>query len=141
MQTFITSTGNGIAYDAFWQTAKVLDWQRLGKQRVEAYQIIRTLTGESSGWSNHPAVLMWNGYTESLKAYHDIMIEEWILRGYRNTMKKYMGWDARIVMPHWINDDLVRSHRSNLIRKKSGHYHPFWPDVPDDLPYMWPVQR
>lgn len=139
MQTFITSTGNGVALDAYYQTAHSLDWQRLGKQRVEAYQIIRTLTGESSGWAHHPAVLMWNGYIEELKMYHDVMIEVWVGRGYRNNMKQYRGWYVSAPLPPWVNDDLVRSHRSNLVRKKPEHYRPLWPDVPDDLPYLWPV--
>jgi hypothetical protein len=30
------------------------------------------------------------------------------------------------------------SHRSALVRKDPGHYRPLFPDVPDDLPYVWP---
>ena len=39
----------------------------------------------------------------------------------------------------WLTDDLILSHRSNLIRKAPEHYAPLWPDVPDNLPYVWPV--
>ena len=44
----------------YMTTASQLDNKRLGKQRVEAYQIIRALTGESQGWIHHPATKMWH---------------------------------------------------------------------------------
>ena len=42
MQTFLP-------YPSFDASAKVLDYRRLGKQRVEAYQILNTITGKSAG--------------------------------------------------------------------------------------------
>jgi hypothetical protein len=37
-------------------------------------------------------------------------------------------------------DDAVhRSHRSALVRKDPEHYRPRFPDVPPDLPYVWPA--
>lgn len=41
--------------------------------------------------------------------------------------------------PPWLTDEFCLSHRSNLIRKDPNHYRPLWPDVPDNLPYIWPV--
>jgi hypothetical protein len=61
-----------LPYEDFYKTAKCLDYRRLGKQRVEAYQIIRTLTGESKGWVHHPVVKMWLGYETALMVYFDI---------------------------------------------------------------------
>ena len=57
MQTFLP-------YTDFIKSAKCLDYKRLGKQRVEAKQILNILLGETTkaGWTNHPAVLMWSGY-------------------------------------------------------------------------------
>ena len=59
MQTFLP-------YESFAESAKVLDWRRLGKQRVEGMQIIKAITGEKrldgkpyKGWINHPASVMW----------------------------------------------------------------------------------
>lgn len=37
------------------------------------------------------------------------------------------------------NNAFHLSHRSNLIRKLPSHYGPLWPNVPDNLPYIWPV--
>ena len=59
MQTFLP-------YPDFQKTAQCLDNKRLGKQRVEARQIISTLEGKSNGWRNHPAVKMWKGYEDCL---------------------------------------------------------------------------
>jgi hypothetical protein len=54
MQTFLPST-------SFIQSAKCLDYKRLGKQRVEAKTIINILEGKttSNAWRNHPATKMW----------------------------------------------------------------------------------
>ena len=51
MQTFLP-------YDDFVKSAKVLDYRRLGKQRVEAMQLLKAISGQG-GWRNHPAALMW----------------------------------------------------------------------------------
>lgn len=62
MQTFLP-------YADFKQSAEVLDKQRLGKQRVEAYQILRALLGITNGWIHHPATKMWRGYERALAEY------------------------------------------------------------------------
>ncbi|MEU7740966.1 MSMEG_6728 family protein [Nonomuraea sp. NPDC049158] len=59
MQTFLP-------YPDFARTAAVLDPLRLGKQRVEALQILRALTIPGYGWRHHPAVRMWASYEEAL---------------------------------------------------------------------------
>lgn len=138
MQTFMP-------YASFQKTARVLDYRRLGKQRVEVYQILRALTGESKGWVNHPATNMWRGYESSLAIYGCIICDEWKKRGYKDTMTekivKYV--DVKTppsICPPWFGDlDFHRSHQSNLIRKFPEFYGPLFPGVPDDLPYVWPV--
>jgi hypothetical protein len=44
-------------------------------------------------------------------------------------------------LPAWLGrEDFHRSHQSALLRKDPAHYRPiFGLDVPDDLPYVWPV--
>lgn len=43
-------------------------------------------------------------------------------------------------LPPWLGDeDFHRSHRSALLRKDPSHYKGFFPDVPEDLPYEWPL--
>ena len=132
MQTFLP-------YADYYQSALVLDAKRLGKQRLEAAQIYKVIVGESTAWANHPAVLMWLGYPEALAAYHNIILREWIRRGYNNTMPFIDHTNWRVQLPYWFSDDrLYKSHRSNLLRKNPTHYTQFGWIESDDLPYYWP---
>jgi len=122
----------------FREIAKVLDYRRLGKQRVEAWQILKALRGESKGWTNHPAVKMWAGYEPALNSYGREMCLEWIERGYKDTMLERFVLVEPVLLPPWIGDDRLHvSHQSNLIRKYPEHYTEHFPDVADDLPYFW----
>jgi hypothetical protein len=58
-----------LPYEDFVATAAVLDDRRLGRQRVETYQILRALTWTSYGWKNHPAVKMWREFVPALVRY------------------------------------------------------------------------
>ena len=49
------------------------------------------------------------------------------------------GLAAAGALPAWLGrEDFNRSHQSSLLRKDPEHYRPQFPDVPDDLPYVWP---
>lgn len=142
MQTFLISPVPS-------ETASALDRQRLGKQRVEAIQIARTLLGLGKGWEHHPAVRMWVGYEHFLvDIYLESMMVEWVARGYRNTacaehaiaLKRALLLKGdELLTPTWFSEELFQSHKSNLIRKNPKHYGPLFPGVSDDLPYVWPV--
>lgn len=42
-------------------------------------------------------------------------------------------------LPPWLGDTAFHlSHRPALVRKDPAHYRPLFPDVPDDVPYVWP---
>ena len=129
-----------LPYPDFEKTARALDSKRLGKQRVEAYQILRCLH-QPNRWRHHPAVRMWEGYEAALKMYMNAMIDEWVARGYRNNMDR-LEHVPDPPMPPWMGDPAFHlSHQSNLIRKNPAHYHPLFPGVPDDIPYCWPSSR
>ena len=137
MQTFLP-------YPSFSDSAQCLDAKRLGKQRVEALQIHNIVSGKrtTGGWLNHPAVVMWRGYADALAYYHNVMIDEWVKRGYKNTMV-HLPIDDPIIgyhdFPRWLGfQKFHASHRSNLLRKHPDHYQSFnWPES-SDLPYYWP---
>lgn len=101
--------------------AKELDNARLGKQRLEAKQIIDNLeTVSTKGFSKHPATLMWEGYTPALKYYFNCIVDEWISRGMKNEMKKYAldGKEEDIIFPWWFKNKQVQlSHVYSLYRK------------------------
>ena len=105
MQTFLP-------YANFHMSARCLDDKRLGKQRVECLQIMKTLdcgptqwfdpTDEvwksarnsrlkdirtrKTPWYNHPAVQQWKGWECTLMTYADVICREWIRRGYADTV-------------------------------------------------------
>ena len=134
MQTFLP-------YSNFRKTAEVLDYRRLGKQRVEGMQIINTIVNPNQkGWRNHPIVIMWTPYVQALMVYTNTIINEWINRGYNNNMKLY-DIDT-IVMPHWLGrEEFHASHRANLLRKDFKHYSQFgWTENPR-TPYVWYTEQ
>jgi hypothetical protein len=70
---------------SFAASARVLGPQRLGKQRVEALQILRALTVPGYGWRHHPAAKMWTGYAEPLVRYGLEVCAVWRRAGRRDT--------------------------------------------------------
>ena len=77
-------------YD-YHQTAKELDYRRLGKQRVESWQILNTIQKKKNGltkaaWINHPCIKIWYDCELALVNYSIAICEEWIRRGYKDTM-------------------------------------------------------
>lgn len=134
MQTFLP-------FPDFHATARCLDYRRLGKQRVEARQIVDILTGnaKSNAWRRHPAVLMWHGHVEALQEYFNTISLEWMARGYKHNMGLYIATQNWPTMPSWLgNTEFHRAHQSNLLRKLPEHYGQYFPGVPADLPYIWP---
>lgn len=134
MQTFLP-------YPDFVQSVKVLDYRRLGKQRVETFQVLNILLERTptKGWRNHPVTLMWTGYEEALKLYQNYTILEWIDRGYKNNMKFEQIDHSSIIYPPWFGEQVFhKSHRSNLLRKDYEYYSQFF-DEASDLEYHWPV--
>lgn len=136
MQTFLPDP-------SFSLSAYFLDRQRLGKQRVEVVQLLRALSGETRGWASHPAARMWRGHEHALAQYGRAICGEWISRGYRDNCLPIIEEYARRFVdtgnPKWIGcPEFHRSHQSNLVRKLPEHYRRFFPDVPQDMPYVWP---
>lgn len=152
MQTFLP-------YEDFDAVAHVLDPRRLGKQRVEAVQVLRGLTVAGYGWRHHPAVRMWAGYEEALVRYGLEMCRVWSAAGRADTCATTLLHDlparARASrdlcvrsqpelardgdLPPWLGDPGFHlSHRSALVTRAPEHYRRYFPDVPAGLPYVWP---
>jgi len=132
MQTFLP-------YSSFTKSLKVLDYRRLGKQRVEAKQILNVILDRTTtkGWRNHPIVRMWDGYAPSLQLYHNLCITEWINQGYNNNML-LEDITEPIIYPHWLGDKSFHSsHRANLLRKDYEYYSQFRWKEDSENPYAW----
>jgi len=150
LQTFLP-------FPEFAASARALDPRRLGKQRVEALQVLRALTTPGYGWRHHPAVLMWKGHEEALGSYGVTVCRAWFVLGFADTCELKLREELALIgvatprsqeelaaagaLPPWLGDPaLHRSHQSSLLRKDPGFYRPMFPDTPDDLPYVWPVR-
>jgi hypothetical protein len=101
-----------LPYADFEQSARSLDTKRLGKQRVE------------SGFGDTCAATIGSELTSI---------------GIAHVRTQAELADAGALPPWLGDDDFHRSHRSALVRKDPDFYGPKFPDVPDDLPYVWPV--
>jgi hypothetical protein len=147
-----------LPFPDFARSVAVLDSRRLGKQRAETIQVLRSITVPDYGWRHHPAAKMWWGYAEALVRYGIEVSGEWVRRGNadtcaetlrtelaartgRDTVRTQAELAVAGELPPWLGDDAFhRSHRSALIRKDPGFYSPVFEDVsPDnDDPYVWP---
>ena len=133
MQTFLP-------YPNIEKSVRILDSKRLGKQRVEAFQILNIILKRTNtkGWKNHPAIKMWKDHSNALKFYLNTCIKEWIRRGYKNNMNSEII-RGKIVFPNWFGNRKFHSaHRSNLLRKNKKYYSQFGWKEPDNLDYVWP---
>lgn len=151
MQTFMP-------YPSVRMTAACLDYRRLGKQRVECKQILQALgvqigpdRPKKSSWARHPATRMWKGHENVLLCYAIAICDEWIARGYRDTLRQQFmdALSARLEageyspggVPYWLGEDeFHETHRSNLLRKDPEHYGQFGWTEPNDLEYVWPAE-
>jgi hypothetical protein len=152
MQTFLVSP-------SFKFTASLLDNKRLGKQRVEAWQILNAnrkflahqdqfgpLSVPKVAWRNHPAVLMWRNYDGLLAMYGVYICKEWINRGFRDSLlDKFMEITlaSPLVIPYWWAEErfqkkVIQSHQQSLIFKYAEHYQPLFPNVKGRYGYYWP---
>lgn len=151
MQTFLP-------YPNFQRSARVLDNKRLGKQRVEALQLLHAITDPSYGWQNHPATRMWRNYSACLAWYGITVCTEWQHRGFLDTCqekiltladKKNINFQSRLlspggiyangVAPPWLGrEDFHASHRAALLAKDYAFYSQYnWSESPR-LEYVWP---
>jgi hypothetical protein len=137
MQTFLPHTDIN-------QSLRVLDDKRLGKQRVETFQILNAILGRPKldgtpykGWLNHPCSVMWRNHTQLLKVYMNASIDEWIRRGFNNTMNKEII-NGPITYPSWFgNKKFHDSHKSNLLKKDPIFYSKYNWNVDPSNPYVW----
>lgn len=144
MQTFLS-------YSDFYFSADVLDYRRLGKQRLEGRDCYVVCTEDQiegvtdlqyyyimKRFKNHPIVKMWTGYEECLKLYTNIIIDEWINRGYVNNIRRFDIDNRKLFCPDWLgNEAFHSSHRAALLAKNYDWYSQFgWSEEPK-IDYVW----
>ena len=138
MQTFLP-------FADFAESARCLDNRRLGKQRVEVLQILNAIQDPTrKGWKNHPCTLMWRSHVPVLIEYGVAICDEWIGRGFRDTVRAKLldrlPPGEPISRPGFLGDPkLHANHRAKLLHKDPDHYGQFgWSELPSEATY-WPV--
>ena len=130
MQTFLP-------YENFADCAECLDYRRLGKQRVEAWQILQACEGLTKAWSTVPITLAWKGYEAALARYGKAMCDEWMKRGFRDNMRiRFAGYVGTPTMPRvledppWVSCEAIhRQYKEVLITKNREVYGEIWPEL------------
>lgn len=155
MQTFLLHENHQI-------TARMLDYKRLGKQRLESTQLMDVLLRKAgllvdgkSGWDNHVAVGYWYRENDSLNflpaliQYTDVMIAEWINRGYKNTIdtSKWKQIVAENQDKFQLNpnaglwnekiDLIIESHRARVLQKDTNYYMAKFLEFDIPVPENW----
>jgi hypothetical protein len=103
---------------------------------------------------------MWKGHEQSLYNYIVAMTDEWILRGYKTTIKDKASETLKVATLHglvsnitkpptWITEsqvykEVAKSHRLALLTKDYEWYSQFgWDEdsgkAPESYDYVWPV--
>lgn len=131
-------------------TARDLETELLCQIEEEsAAMVLGMLTTYDEEDFQHPTVKMWVGYEVALAAYSVACSVELSTRGVHTSLHLSVSEiimklrrtesDADFEMPPWINDlDVLRSHRSNLLRRAPEHYDTAWRGTPENWPYIWP---
>lgn len=137
MQTFLP-------FEDFTECAKVLDYRRLGKQRVESCQVLNALAGNSKGWVNHPAVKMWRGFEHCLIDYNIAICEEWISRGYKDSMAdKTLSFlevfQKKTYAPKWLGDKHLHDSYKGVLFHKNPDYYKEFQQFENLISIPWPV--
>lgn len=131
-------------------SAGYLDRQRLGKQRLEAKDILLHLVGPKiSRWTHHPVMKMWKGHELELCLYGIAVCKQWIARGYVDNQLYWFEDTFCRLLKEWaispdnpiklavFSDELYASHRAALLWKDPKWYGQFgWKDKPM-VKYVW----
>jgi hypothetical protein len=85
---------------------------------------------------------MWANSLPALVEYGIACCLEWRERGFEDSL---LGQFVKLQTPNpkmpawWGNQELHDSHKSNLVRKAPDYYGKMWPNIPNNLPYVWPL--
>lgn len=148
-----------LPYKNFISSAKVLDDETLGKQRVENMQIMTALARMQiiHYWfqpqvphGRDPGVLMWKGHEPQLWEYQLAICREWTRRGFADSclakttevfkeFAKLPECDMFTMPMWWGKGKLHASHRAYLLHLNPDHYADYqWPEQPANEVW-WPV--
>lgn len=137
---------------SFLDTAADLDLRALAQQYKEGQDLFLDMVYDTTEKveAAHPVRRMWLGYEVALGIYVNCigleLTKRGIVRGLGSLataqpveeLRRDHG--AEFDLPPWFEDaDVMRSHRSNLVRRHPDDYAGKWQGTPVAMPYLWPV--
>lgn len=133
-------------YPGIKRSVYVLDNARLGNQ---VYREAKTLV--NGGWKNHPVAKLWTGHRHALCRYALAGLDEMNRRGSwkPDVVPRWRDWfTTRLAefpdtgLPSIIGvPEFHAAMRSNLLRKDPDWYSQWGWTEPDDLPYIYEVNK
>lgn len=131
MQTFLP-------YPDYEESARALDYRRLGAQINEVQIIAGALLEIDEGFRNHAITKAWEGCTMQLVTFGLACEDEWERRGYKvraNRIK--LEWmltcaaeDENMGRPDWFgNPEVHAEYQGLLVWKDPTFYRPKFPHV------------
>lgn len=117
---------------------------------TQGLSLLRSMVHDDGVYEDsRPEFRMWEFYESALAAYLVALEASMSQRGvfpfqhFRvvQTLKDLHKVDseAQFELPPWISDtDVLRSHRSNLVRRWPKEYGSLWRGTPKSMPYIWP---
>lgn len=134
---------------SFLDTAEDLSTDLLVQGIQESHQLFEDLlTGVER---DDPTARIWQGFERALGAYSMSLGVELSRRGVRSarhlsTIALFREWNRgargdipEFEHPPWLFDtDVLRAHRSNLVRRWPGDFADSWTKTPELWPYLWP---
>lgn len=99
-----------------------------------------------TAWYSHPATQMWKDCEFDLCCYAIAICEEWRKRGFNDTLLPFFYKQSEPIvtrnnMPLIGYPPFHISHQSNLVRKDNTYYRKYFPDVKNNLPYVWSLPK
>lgn len=142
LQTYINNLN--IKYKNFNVTIEIVNGQYFRYEKNSSHGKVPT-TIIKMGFCHHPIVRAWFGYQEALKLYINVHIDEWVKRGYRNTMTKFEV-NENVKRPSWTFDSNIHTnHRQSLLAKEIAREEKPWYINQKDFKnvgkftcYIWP---
>lgn len=136
---------------SLFDSAGALELDQLAVAMVESASLFNELIYDEPdpelGKAPAPLRLMWLGYETALAGYVAACSASLVAYGVSSSTLSLgvaqtmtvlrRDEDAPMVMPPWFTDtDVLRSHRSNLMRRWPDSYS--WKGTPLRMPYLWP---
>jgi len=131
---------------SFLDSARDLDDDLLTLTAQQSARLLDAMTGGEPLPKSTPLESMWASYEVGLAGYSLALMAEAGLRGIvifqsRDVLQIAEELGGEFVRPPWVDDTAVlRSHRSNAVRRWPGKYKKVWgPKTPKAWPYLWPI--